>query len=92
MNSQSNGILTNTTPVLISAAGLSCPFTVCLLSSAAGRKIELSADDGTNWITPTPDATSTASMQIVTINAPVMKLRLTGQAADKWFINASGAS
>ena len=92
MNAQSNGILTNTTPVVISAAGLSCPFTICLLSSAAGRKVELSMDDGSNWITPTPDATSTASMQIITVTAPAMKIRLTGQANDKWFINASGAA
>lgn len=92
MNSQSNGILTNTTSVVISAAGLSCPFTVCLKSAAAGRKIELAADDGTEYITPTPDATSTATMQIVTVNAPVTKLRLTGQADDKWFITASGTA
>lgn len=92
MSNQSKGTLTNTTPVVISADDLSCPFTVTLKSSAAGRKIEAATDDGTEYFTPTTDQASTATMQIVTFSAPINKLKLTGQADDKWFITASRAS
>lgn len=92
MNSQTSGTLTNTTPVAISASGLSCPFSVTLKSAAAGRKIELSTDQGTEYFTPPVDTSSSATMQIVTVEAPVTNIRFTGQDADKWYINASGAS
>lgn len=92
MNSQTSGILTSTTPVVIAAAGLSCPFSVTLKSSAGGRKIELSTDTGTEFFTPPTDTSSSATMQIVTVEAPVTHVRFTGQADDKWFINASGVA
>ena len=90
MNVQFTGTLSNTNPFPMTVDWVPCPLTVTLKSSAAGRKIELSTDFGTEYFTPTPDTSSTTTMQIVTIDAPVTNVRVTGQANDRWYINALG--
>ena len=77
------GTLANTTPLPVDMAGAPCPSTVTLKSSAAGRKIELSTDGGTEYFTPAYDTTS-ATMLVVTLNANVSHVRFTGQANDAW--------
>lgn len=84
MKQPSTGILTNTTPVVIGAGIPSCPATITLNSSAAGRKIELSTNNGVEYFTPDADLSSSTTMLIVTVAAPFTHARLTGESGDKW--------
>lgn len=61
------------------------PATVTLKSAAAGRKIELSTDGGSEYFTPTYDVTS-ATMLVLNIAATVTHVRFTGAANDVWRI------
>lgn len=65
--------------------GASLPGTITLKSSAAGRKIELSTDGGTEYFTPSYDTTTT-TMLVLTITAPVSHVRFTGVANDTWSV------
>lgn len=76
------GTLPSTSPVVIGAGTMPVPFTITLTSAAGGRLIELSTD-GTNFFTPTYDAT-TAAMITVAVKAPIKVFRLTGAANDTW--------
>lgn len=76
--------ITSGTPVVVALGGIPLPFTVTLTSAAGGRLIELSTD-GTNYFTPTYDAT-TAAMINVAVRAPVTHARFTGQAGDRYSV------
>lgn len=75
------------TPVVINMNGTPLPCTVTLKSADAGRKIEISVDNGVEYFTATPD-TTTATMLTGSIKAPISHIRLTGAAAgtDSWSI------
>lgn len=73
------------TPVVIQMDGAPLPCTVTLKSAAVGRLIECSTDGGVEYFTPTPTVTS-ATMQVLSISAPVSHVRITGAAADTWSI------
>lgn len=77
------GVLAGATPVVIAMDDAPLPSTLTLKSAAAGRKIELSTDGGTEYFTPAYDQT-TATMLIVSVTATVSHVRFTGQAADAW--------
>lgn len=82
-----SGKLLNATPfpVLMAVSNASWPATVSLVSSAPGRLIELSADGGTTWFSPSIDAT-TANGISVGVFAPVSHARFTGATNDAWSI------
>lgn len=73
------------TPIVVAMGHGPMPFTATLKSAAAGRLIELSTDGGVEYFTPTVDTTS-ATMQIVAVTAPVSHVRFTGAAADTWSV------
>lgn len=75
--------LTNSTPLAVNIANSTWPATVSLVSSAAGRLIELSADGGATYFTPVYDNSSTGSISVA-ITAPVSHARFTGIAGDVW--------
>jgi len=80
------GSLPDTNPMVVDiSAGYNLPFTITLKSAAAGRLIELSADGGTEYFTPVVDVTS-ATMQLVVVDAPVSHVRLRGTTNDTWSI------
>lgn len=79
------GTLLDSNPFVIGMGGMNIPSTVTLTSAAAGRLIEVSTDGGTNYFTPTYDA-STAGMINVGLFAPVSHVRVTGAAADTWSV------
>lgn len=80
-----DGTLIDGTPKVINMGGAPLPCTITLKSAAAGRKIEISTDDGQEYFTPNPD-TSSATMQVLSLTAPVSHVRITGAANDKWSI------
>ena len=57
--------------------------TATLKSAAAGRKIELSADDGDEFF-PTRYNVTTPSMLVLAINTPISHILFTGTPGDKW--------
>lgn len=61
--------------------GLSLPLTATLVSTAVGRLIELSADGGTTYFTPTLEIDVTA-LAICTISNPITNIRVTGDIGD----------
>lgn len=67
--------------------GFPLPATITLKSADAGRKIELSSDGGVEYITPAYD-TTTSTMLIVVVTAPISHIRFTGAAAgtDTWSV------
>ena len=79
------GTLPSSTPVKIPMWGAPLPTTITLKSSAGGRLIELSTDGGVEFFTPAVD-TSSATMQVVILNASVTHTRITGAASDTWII------
>lgn len=81
-NPFASGVLANGTPVVVPLGGIPLPMTITLTSAAGGRLIELTTD-GTNYFTPTYDATTAAMINVV-VDAPAFAARVTGQAADKW--------
>lgn len=84
---QLEGILIDGTPLVIPAPKtMQLPGSVTLKSAAVGRLIELSTDKGVEYFTPTVNTTS-ATMQIVVVNAPITHIRLTGAAGDKYFVS-----
>lgn len=91
MNVQFTGSLSNSNPFAMTVDWVPCPMTITLKSSAAGRKIEISTDFGAEYFTPAPESSSSPTMQVLTVNAPITHIRVTGQAGDQWFINALGA-
>jgi hypothetical protein len=81
--------MSKTIPIMLTAATLiyevistKLPLTITLTSVGAGRKIELSTDGGNEYFTPTIDTTS-ATMLIVTVNAPISNIKVTGAVSDK---------
>ncbi len=68
------------TTFIIPRDRLSIPCSVCLRSADAGRKIELSFDNGTEYVTPTYDF-STATMLDVSLLAPAL-VKVTGAVGD----------
>lgn len=70
---------------LIGLSGAPMPFTITLKSSLAGRLIELTTDGGVEYFTPTVTQSS-ATMQIVSVSAPVSGARLTGTSGDVWSV------
>lgn len=90
MNTYSNdgfqsGALTSTAPQVVVCSNLTPGASVTLNSVAAGRLIEYSTDDGTNWQPATVNVTSTPQI-IVQVNFRIYALRFTGAALDKYFI------
>lgn len=77
--------LADSTPFPVNIATSTWPATVSLVSSAAGRLIELSTDGGATYFTPTYDNTSATSIS-VGIFAPVSHARFTGVNGDVWSI------
>jgi hypothetical protein len=75
----------STDPVVIAMNGAPLPCAITLKSAAAGRLIELSTDGGVEYFNAALDV-STATMQIVTLQAPATHVRITGTAADTWSI------
>ena len=73
-------VLTGTT-LSIDAKLFTYPISVTLTSSDAGRKIELSFDNGAIFHIPTYDF-STAGQLVVAIQVPFSDLKITGAAAD----------
>lgn len=81
--SVNNQAIANSTPIVYSMAELIIPCTVTLKSKAAGRKVELSTDGGTEYFSPQADAQS-STMLVVTVRAPVTHVRVTGESGDFW--------
>ena len=79
------GALSNTTPIVIELTHTNVPCTIWLNSTAGGRLIELSVDEGTLYFTPTYSP-SNANQLIVAVSSPISHVRITGQAADTWGI------
>lgn len=82
---QQSGTLPSASAQPIQVAHLRTPMTVTLKSAAGGRLIEISTDGGTEYFSPTVDTTS-ATMLVVAIMAPVSHIRLTGATSDAWSI------
>lgn len=57
------------------------PMTVTLQSSAANRKIEISANEGDSFFTPVYDSESPTEL-VVVIFAPTTDIKATGAAGD----------
>ena len=70
-------LLTGETSVIVDCNGVKYPASVTLKSSDASRKIEVSTNDGLEYFTPPVDIT-TATMHVVSLNAPVTNIRATG--------------
>jgi hypothetical protein len=79
------GTLPSATPVIIPVGVVEPPMSITLKSAAVGRKIELSTDGGTEYFTPTVDQTS-ATMQVVSVLAPVSHIKLTGTTNDTYTV------
>lgn len=75
--------LADSTPFPVNIATSTWPATVSLVSSAAGRLIELSTDGGATYFTPTYDNTSVGGISVAVL-APVSHARFTGIAGDVW--------
>lgn len=75
--------LADSTPFPVNIATSTWPATVSLVSSAAGRLIELSTDGGITYFTPTYDNTSVGGISVAVL-APVSHARFTGIAGDVW--------
>lgn len=73
------------TSIIVGMNQAPLPCTVTLSSTAGGRLIEVSTDDGTNWFSPTLDVTQ-ANFINVAIKAPVSTVRITGNIGDRWSI------
>lgn len=70
---------------LVGLAGAPLPMSITLKSSSGSRLIELSTDGGTEYFTPSV-TTSSATMQIVVVTAPVSGVRFTGAENDVWSV------
>lgn len=75
--------LADSTPFPVNIATSTWPATVSLVSSAAGRLIELSTDGGVTYFTPTYDNEGVSGISVA-ILAPVSHARFTGVAGDVW--------
>jgi hypothetical protein len=81
--------LTETTLIITAASGsvrqqnidAAIPLSISFKSSAAGRKIELSFDGGTNFHQPVYDFTSATELVLATL-APWTACKLTGDIGD----------
>ncbi|MDB5777595.1 MAG: hypothetical protein JWP38_3728 [Herbaspirillum sp.] len=82
-----SGTIDASTVAIVPAAihGCQMPLTATLKSAAGGRAIQLSTDGGVEYFTPTVDTTS-ATMLIVIIGAPVSHIKFTGAAGDTWSV------
>lgn len=81
------GIINSGTPVVVPVPLImQLPGSITLKSAAAGRLIELSTDGGVEYFTPTVDVQS-ATMQILTVNAPITHFRVTGTANDTYIVS-----
>lgn len=79
------GTLPSSSPVALPMGGAPCPCTITLKSADAGRVIKLSTDGGVEYFIPTVD-TTTATMLVIAVNAPVSHVQFTGAANDTWSI------
>lgn len=79
-----SGQLADTTKVF-DMSGAPLPCLVSLTSASTSRKIEVSIDNGVNYIEPPPDI-STATVRALRISAPVSHVRLTGSIGDVYNI------
>lgn len=70
------------TPHVINNLDLPGPNTITLKSVAAGKLIEISTDDGVEFFTPVAE-TTTGTMIVVTISAPITSVRFTGNIGDQ---------
>lgn len=73
------------TQVVVGMNQAPLPCTVTLSSTAGGRLIEVSTDDGVNWFAPPLDVTQTNFINVA-IKAPVSNVRITGNIGDRWSI------
>jgi hypothetical protein len=73
------------TTVTVNMSGAPLPCTITLHSAAAGRKIELNPDGGSEVFAPALD-TTTATMLVLAVKAPVSFVVFTGAAGDTWSI------
>lgn len=72
--------LTGTT-LTVGDGGLKYPMTITFRSAEATRKIELSTDGGIEFFQPILDV-STSTMQVVVVNAPLSRVKVTGAIGD----------
>lgn len=77
--------LADSTPFPVNIATSTWPATVSLVSSAAGRLIELSTDGGATYFTPNYDNVSTGGISVAVL-APVSHVRFTGISGDVWSV------
>jgi len=82
-----SGTLTGTTAtVAIPVTAVVTPTTLVLNSSAVGRAIQLSLDNGATFLTAvTPTGTATGQIYYV-LNFPVTTVKFTGAASDTYSI------
>lgn len=82
-----NSALVNSTPLVITPPQqMQIPGYITLKSSAPGRLIELSTDNGVEYFTPAVDI-QTATMQVLVVNAPITNIRITGVAGDRYLVS-----
>jgi len=68
-------------PHIINGLNLPGPNTITLKSTNASKLIEISTDGGTEFFIPPVD-TTTGTMVVVTIGAPITSVRFTGDIGD----------
>lgn len=69
------------TTLIIGSGNMRLPVTITLKSSAAGKALTISTDGGNEFFTPVID-TTTATMLVLIINAPVTHIKATGAIND----------
>lgn len=79
--------LANTLPLtIVVPLNMQLPGSIILKSSAPGRLIEISVDNGIEYFTPTYDVVSSTTLLAI-INCPITHIRLTGAAGDTYLVN-----
>jgi len=73
------------TSLVVPMDGAPLPATITLKSADAGRKIELSTDDGVEYFQPVYDVNS-ATMLVVSISAPISHVKFTAAITDTWSV------
>jgi hypothetical protein len=73
--------------ITVNIATTNLPASITLSSTTGNRAIELTTN-GTDFFTPGVDVTQT-NFITVSLMAPVMQMRLTGNANDKWNIRGA---
>ncbi len=79
---QKHIILTQTTTIFgTGEVNLQLPSTITLKSSDASRSIQIATDNGVEFFSPPVD-TTTATMLVVTIAAPITNIKVIGAIGD----------